>query len=38
MWKPLPSRRFKTVRLTAMRNELKRTISTSGGLELGLGP
>ena len=35
MWKPLPSRHvLKTVRLTAIRNELKWTISASGGLGL----
>ena len=32
MWKALQSRRvLKTVRLTTIRNELKRTISTNSG-------
>ena len=34
VWKLLPNRRvLKTMRLTAIRNGTKRTISTSGGFE-----
>ena len=33
-YKGVETSRFKTVRMTAIRNEPKRTISTSGGFEL----
>ena len=34
VWKPLPNRNLKTVRLTTIRNGSKRTISVSGRLKL----
>ena len=34
VWKPLPSGRVLKLRLTAIRNGSKRTISTRGGLDL----